>query len=179
MPAKRAPVGRPAARASTPAAGAARRYWLVKSEPESFAFEDLMRAPRRTTGWDGVRNYQARNYMRDDMRVGDGVLYYHSNANPPAIVGLAEVARAAYPDPTQFDPGSDYHDPRATADAPIWMQVDVRGTQALPEPLPLERLRTVKALAGMELLRKGSRLSVQPVTAAEWAAVLRLAGVKA
>jgi predicted RNA-binding protein with PUA-like domain len=121
-----------------------------------------------------VRNFQARNFMRDDMAPGDGVLYYHSNAAPPSIAGVAEVARAAYPDPTQFDPESEYFDPRASPDAPIWMQVDIRAIEALPRPLALDELRTVGALRGMELLRKGSRLSVQPVTADEWAAVMEL-----
>ena len=155
----------------------ARRYWLVKSEPDCFAFDDLMRAPRRVTGWDGVRNYQARNFMRDEMQVGDGVLYYHSSAAPPAIAGIAEVARAAYPDPTQFDPASEYFDPKASDDAPIWMQVDIRAVAPLPRPLALDELRTVDALEKMELLRKGSRLSVQPVRPEEWKAVLALAGV--
>ena len=154
----------------------ARRFWLVKSEPSTFSFDDLLRSPRRTTGWDGVRNFQARNFMRDGMQVGDGVLFYHSNAEPPAIVGIAEVVRAAYPDPTQFDRASEYHDPKATPDAPIWMQVDIRGVEPLARPLALEELRGVPALAGMELLRKGSRLSVQPVTAAEWRAIMKLAG---
>lgn len=129
-----------------------------------------------TTGWDGVRNFQARNFMRDGMQVGDGVLFYHSNAEPPAIVGIAEVASDAYPDPTQFDRASEYHDPKATPDAPIWMQVDIRGVEPLARPLALEELRGVPALAGMGLLRKGSRLSVQPVTAAEWKAIVKRAG---
>lgn len=157
-------------------AAPARRFWLVKSEPDCFSFADLMHAPKRTTGWDGVRNYQARNFMRDDMRAGDGVLFYHSSATPPAIVGIAEVARAAYPDPTQFDPKSEYHEPRATVEAPVWMQVDIRGVAALREPLTLERLRKVRELDGMELLRKGSRLSVQPVKEEEWLAIMELAG---
>lgn len=152
-------------------ADGARKFWLVKSEPSTFSFDDLMRARGRTTGWDGVRNYQARNFMRDEMRPGDGVLFYHSNAEPPAVVGVAEVAGAAYPDPTQFDPRSDYHDPKATPDAPIWMQVDIRGIAHLPRPMTLEELRKVPELAEMELLRKGSRLSVQPVREREWQAI--------
>ena len=176
MPAKKAAPRTPAAaRGSTPGA---RRYWLVKSEPSCFSFDDLMKAPKRTTGWDGVRNYQARNFMRDDMQVGDGVLYYHSSASPPAIAGIAEVARAAYPDPTQFDPGSEYYDPKASREAPTWMQVDVRAVRALPHALPLDALRKVPALGKMELLRTGSRLSVQPVTEQEWHAVLREAGLE-
>lgn len=160
------------------AASIPRRCWLVKSEPGCFSFADLLRAPEATTGWDGVRNYQARNFMRDDMRVGDGVLYYHSNAAPPGIAGVAEVASAAYPDPTQFDAQSEYFDPKSTSDAPIWMQVDVRGVEELREPLTLERLRRVRELDGMELLRKGSRLSVQPVTSQEWEVILELAGIR-
>lgn len=152
-----------------------RRYWLVKSEPSTFSFDDLLKSPKRTTGWDGVRNYAARNFMRDQMQVGDGVLFYHSNAEPPHVAGIAEVASAPYPDPTQFDPKSDYHDPKATTDAPIWMQVDIRAVEKLKRPLALDDLRGVKGLEGMELLRKGSRLSVQPVTPREWEIVLRLA----
>lgn len=132
-----------------------------------------MHAPKRTTGWDGVRNYQARNFMRA-MQVGDGVLYYHSNASPPAVAGIAEVARAAYPDPTQFDPRSEYFDPKASLDAPIWMQVDIRGVSAIARPLGLAELRRIPALSKMELLRKGSRLSVQPVRPEEWRAILEL-----
>ena len=153
-----------------------RRFWLVKSEPSTFSFDDLLSAPGRTTGWDGVRNYAARNFMRDDMRVGDGVLFYHSNAEPPHIAGIAEVARTAYPDPTQFDPESDYADPKATRDKPIWMQVDIRAVAPLARPLPLDALRGVRGLEKMELLRKGSRLSVQPVTPGEWKIILRLGG---
>jgi len=123
-----------------------------------------------------VRNYQARNFMRDGMQVGDGVLYYHSNAEPPAIVGFAEVASAPYPDPTQFDPDADHFDPKSDEAAPIWMQVDIRGIEPLPHPLSLEKLRRVPGLESMELLRKGSRLSVQPVAADEWAIIRRVAG---
>lgn len=133
-----------------------------------------MHAPRRTTGWDGVRNYQARNFMRDDMQPGDGVLFYHSSASPPAIAGIAEVARAAYPDPTQFDAKSEYFDAKSDVDAPTWMQVDIRGLEPLARLLPLEELRRVPALAKMVLLQKGSRLSVQPVTKGEWEAVMEL-----
>ncbi|MGH7663547.1 MAG: EVE domain-containing protein [Gemmatimonadaceae bacterium] len=149
-------------------------FWLVKSEPESFAWDDLWRTKNRTTPWEGVRNYQARNFMRDGMKPGDGVLFYHSNAKPPAIVGVAEVAREAYPDPTAFDPASEYHDPRSSRAEPRWMMVDIRAIKPLARPLSLEELRSEPALVRMELLRRGSRLSVQPVTAAQWKAVLRL-----
>jgi predicted RNA-binding protein with PUA-like domain len=150
-------------------------YWLFKSEPECFSFRDLLAAPGRTTGWDGVRNFQARNMLRDQVQVGDGVLFYHSNADPPAIAGIAEVVRAGHPDPTAFDPAADHYDPKSKPDAPTWYQVAIRAVRPIEPPLGLPRLREVAALAGMELLRKGSRLSVQPVTAAEWAAIVALA----
>ena len=154
-------------------------YWLFKSEPESYSFDDLMGEADRTTGWDGVRNYQARNFLRDAIKVGDGVLFYHSNADPPAIAGIAEVVREGHPDPSAFDPESKYYDPKSKPDAPIWFQVSIRGVQAVDPPLSLPRLREVPELAGMELLRKGSRLSVQPVSEAEWKTILKLAGIKA
>lgn len=152
-------------------------YWLFKSEPECFSFADLMASPGRTTGWDGVRNFQARNFLRDEVKVGDGVLYYHSNADPPAIVGVAEVVREGHPDPTSFDPTADHHDPKSRPEAPTWFQVSIRAVRPFDSPLGLPRLRAVPALASMELLRKGSRLSIQPVRPEEWAAILELAGV--
>ena len=150
-------------------------YWLFKSEPDCFSFADLCDAPGRTTGWDGVRNFQARNFLRDDMKVGDGVLYYHSGANPPAIAGIAEIVEEGHPDPTAFDPSSDHPDPKSTPDAPTWYQVKIRAVRPAEPPLPLPRLREVAALAEMELLRKGSRLSIQPVRPEEWAAIVALA----
>jgi len=165
--------------ALAPRQGAERRYWLVKSEPGVFSFDDLLASAQRTTSWEGVRNYQARNFMRDGMRRGDGVLFYHSNAEPPAIVGVAEVAREAYPDPSQFDRASEYFDSKSRPHEPTWVLVDLRGVAPLRSPLSLAALRDVPALADMELLRRGSRLSVQPVTRAEWEAVLRLGGVDA
>lgn len=155
---------------------AARHHWLVKSEPSTFSFDDLLRSPGRTTCWDGVRNYAARNFMRDGMQLGDRVLFYHSSTEPPAMVGVCEVVREAYPDPSQFDASSPYHDPKSDPAAPTWMMVDLRAIAALPRALPLAELREVAALRGMELLKRGSRLSVQPVTAREYAAVLKLAG---
>ncbi len=152
-------------------------YWLFKSEPECFSFADLWAAPARTTGWDGVRNFQARNYLRDSIKRGDGVLYYHSNADPPAIAGIAEVVEEAHPDPTAFDPSADHYDPKSTPSNPTWVQVSIRAVQAIDPPLGLPKLRTVPALAKMELLRKGSRLSIQPVTESEWNFVLELAGL--
>jgi predicted RNA-binding protein with PUA-like domain len=151
------------------------KYWLLKTEPQSFSIQDLAALPRRTTCWDGVRNYQARNFMRDEMRVDDRVLFYHSGAERPAIVGTATVVREAYPDTTAQDPRDHHYDPKATSDNPIWVMVDIRLETIFPHPLPLEILRGVPALSGMELLRRGSRLSVQPVKPAEFAAVLRLA----
>lgn len=153
------------------------RYWLLKTEPESFSIHDLAAAPDQTTCWDGVRNYQARNFIRDDMRLGDRVLFYHSSADPPAIVGTAAVVREAYADPTAWKPRDHHYDPKASPENPIWQMVDIKLDEVFARALPLEELRCVKALAGMELLRRGSRLSVQPVKKAEFEAVLRLAGM--
>jgi len=150
------------------------RHWLFKSEPESFSIDDLARAPKQTTFWNGVRNYQARNLLRDEIKVGDGVIFYHSNASPAAAVGLAEVVRAGYADATQFDPKSDYHDPDATPDDPRWFMVDIKLKEKFVRPLPLDELRAHPALADMVLLRRGSRLSVQPVTPAEWKVLVAL-----
>ena len=149
-------------------------HWLMKSEPEVFSFADLLKAPKSTTGWEGVRNYQARNYMRDGMRVGDLVLFYHSNADPTGVAGLAEVVREAYPDPAQFDRKSEYFDPKATRDVPIWMQVDIRAVEAFPAVVSLEQLKRDAALSGMEVTRTGSRLSVQLVSSAHFARVIEL-----
>ena len=154
------------------------RHWLIKSEPGTFSIQDLAKAPRRTTSWEGVRNYQARNFLRA-MEVGDLAIFYHSNAEPPAAVGVAKVVRAAYPDPTAWDPKSPYLDPKASPSNPVWSMVDVKLVEIFPRPLPLEELRGVKALAGMELLRRGSRLSVTPVTAAEFRTLEKLAHAQA
>jgi predicted RNA-binding protein with PUA-like domain len=152
----------------------ARRYWLVKTEPDCFSIHDLARSPEQTTFWDGVRNYQARNFMRA-MKRGDGVLFYHSGVAPPTIAGTATVVREAYPDHTALDPRSDHFDPKSTEANPIWEMVDIKLERIFDRPLALDELRGVKPLAKMELLRRGSRLSVQPVTATEWQAVLTLA----
>jgi predicted RNA-binding protein with PUA-like domain len=144
----------------------------MKSEPETFSIEDLARAAKKTTGWDGVRNYQARNLLRDEIQVGDGVLFYHSSADPPGVAGTAEVARAGYPDPSQFDRKSNHHDPDANPDEPRWYMVDIKHTQTFPTFVPLPALREMPALRDMVLLRKGSRLSVQPVTPDEWKAIV-------
>jgi predicted RNA-binding protein with PUA-like domain len=149
-------------------------HWLIKSEPTTFSIQDLFRAPKQTTSWEGVRNYQARNFLRA-MKRGDLAIFYHSNAAPPAAVGIARVVRTAYPDPTAWNPKSPYHDPKASPDNPLWSMVDVQLVEIFPREIPLEELRGVKALAGMELLRRGSRLSVTPVTPAEFRALEKLA----
>lgn len=154
------------------------RYWLIKSEPDVFSIRDLARAKGRTTSWEGVRNYQARNFLRD-MRKGDLAIFYHSNAEPPAAAGIVTVVREAYPDPSAWDRTSEYHDPKASPENPIWSMVDVRLVTMFPREVALADLRGTKSLAGMELLRKGSRLSVQPVTAAEFRTIEKLAGRKA
>lgn len=147
-------------------------HWLMKSEPDTFSIDDL--AKRGREPWDGVRNYQARNFMRDGMRVGDGVLFYHSNCAEPGIVGLAEVVSDAYPDPSQFDPKSDYFDPGASRDNPRWMLVDVGFVRKLKRTITLRELQALPALAEMPLVRKGNRLSVMPVKASEWKTILGL-----
>jgi predicted RNA-binding protein with PUA-like domain len=152
----------------------ARRYWLMKSEPQAFSIQDLARAPKQTTSWDGVRNYQARNLLRDEIKVGDGVLFYHSSVDPPGVAGTAEIARAGYPDATQFDPKSGHHDPDARPDQPRWYVVDIKFGQAFPQLVGLPLLRQTVALRDMVLLRKGSRLSVQPVTPDEWKTIVAM-----
>ncbi len=151
-----------------------KKYWLMKSEPESFSIQDLAACPKQTTCWDGVRNYQARNFMRE-MQPGDGVLFYHSSADPPAVVGTAEVASTAYADSTACDPQDHHYDPKASAENPIWEMVDIKLVEIFPQPLPLPMLRGIAALKDMELLRKGSRLSVQLVRKPEYDALLKLA----
>ncbi|MDA8019069.1 MAG: EVE domain-containing protein [Thermoanaerobaculia bacterium] len=151
-----------------------RRYWLVKSEPDVYSLHDLERDG--TTYWDGVRNYQARNMMRDDMKTGDLVLYYHSNTNPPGIVGLAKVVQEGYPDPTQFDSNDKHYDPKSKADNPRWYVVDVEFVAHFDQKLDLQGLKEDEALDGMILLRKGNRLSVMPVEEHHFQRVLDLAG---
>jgi len=149
-------------------------YWLMKSEPSVFSIKDLEQAPKQTTHWDGVRNYQARNFMRDQMKIGDGVLFYHSNADPPAIVGLAEIVKEGYPDFTAFDSEDPHYDPKSKKSEPTWYMVDIKHVRTFKQPLALEDLRKVSALRNMVLLQKGSRLSVQPVTPAEWKAICQI-----
>jgi predicted RNA-binding protein with PUA-like domain len=150
-------------------------YWLMKSEPDEFSIDDLSRAPKKTTPWFGVRNYVARNFMRDTMRVGDGVLFYHSSCPEPGIAGIAKVASKPYPDASQFDPKSPYHDPKAQRDAPRWMLVDVKLVKKT-RLMPLDEMRTHAPLAGMVTLKRGNRLSITPVTPVEWDFILKQLG---
>ncbi len=152
-------------------------YWLLKSEPSTFSIEDLARSPKRTTCWEGVRNYQARNFLRA-MAVGNLAFFYHSNADPPAIMGIVEVVKAAYPDYFAWRPGSHYFDEKSSKQNSRWVMVDVRLNEVLRTPLSLESLRRVSGLEKMELLRRGSRLSVQPVREREWKIILQLSQVK-
>jgi len=150
------------------------RYWLMKSEPDEFSIDDLAAAPGRTTAWFGVRNYQARNFMRDGMHVGDRAFFYHSSCDEPGIAGIVAISKRAYPDATQFDPKSAYYDPNATREAPRWLNVDVtlvRKTKLVTLPM----LRATPGLEDMVVLRRGNRLSITPVTPAEWKIVERLA----
>ena len=151
------------------------RYWLMKSEPEEFSFEDLKSRPAQTEGWDGVRNYQARNFMRDGMSVGDKVLFYHSNAKPPGVVGIAEVASEPYPDATAFDPESGHYDPKSDPENPRWYQVDVRFAEDLGRQVSLDEMKRMPELSGMRVLQKGNRLSITPVSGKEFEAI-RAAG---
>jgi predicted RNA-binding protein with PUA-like domain len=153
---------------------AKQQYWLVKTEPDSFSIDDLAAAPKQATFWSGVRNYQARNFMRDQMKLGDRVLFYHSSTDPTAIVGVAEVVRQGYPDHTAWDENDSHYDAESPEDNPRWYMVDLKLVRKFKTPLPLTDLRGVTALKDMELLRKGSRLSVQPVTKSEYEAVMKL-----
>lgn len=144
------------------------RYWLMKSEPDCFSIDDLKNSPNKTSCWDGVRNYQARNMMRDDMKKGDLVFFYHSNAKPPGIVGIAKVVKEAYPDHTAFDPESDHPDPKSTPDNPRWFMVDVQFKQKFKDIISLHELKQIAELSDMTLLQKGSRLSITPITEKQW-----------
>lgn len=143
------------------------KYWLMKSEPSCFSIDDLAAAPNQISPWDGVRNYQARNFMRDQMAIGDLVFFYHSNCALPGIVGIAEVCRDAYPDHTAFDPFSEHPDPKSSLENPRWFMVDICFREKFP-CLSLHELKRYPELAGMQLLRRGNRLSVMPVSADEW-----------
>ena len=152
-------------------ATAAPCYWLMKSEPQECSIDDALAAPGATVPWTGVRNYQARNFMRDGMQVGDGVLFYHSSCPQPGIAGIARVASGTRADPTQFDPASPYHDPKSPPDKPRWLLLDVQAVKKT-RLMPLAEMRERPELAGMRVLEKGSRLSITPVTAEEWQAVV-------
>ncbi|NIV17921.1 MAG: EVE domain-containing protein [Woeseiaceae bacterium] len=147
-------------------------YWLMKSEPDAYSIDDLERDGREH--WDGIRNYQARNMMRDDMRIGDEVFFYHSNCREPGIVGVAKVASEPYPDPTQFDPGSKYFDPKSSEDNPRWILVDVEFVRKLNRTITLAEIKNQAALDGMTLTRKGNRLSIMPVSDEHWHVILDL-----
>ena len=161
------------AEALNPAGKAVKQFWLMKSEPSECSIDDLVAAPRQTAPWIGVRNYQARNFMRDSMQVGDGVLFYHSSCPLPGVAGIAEVASLAYPDSTQFDKTSSYYDAKATRDTPRWVHVDVK-LRKKTNVLSLAQMRAEKGLATMVVLKAGNRLSITPVTATEWQAILQL-----
>ena len=152
-----------------------KNYWLLKTEPECYSIDDLAAEPNKTTFWDGVRNYQARNYLRDQMKKGDEVFFYHSNADPPAIVGVATVVKEGYPDFTAFDPNEKHYDAKSKQSEPTWMMVDIKFKRKFKRPLGLTELRELKELKDMELLRQGSRLSVQPVRPKEFETILKLA----
>ena len=152
-------------------------YWLFKTEPGCFSFDDLRNRPNMTEAWDGVRNFQARNFLRDTVKVGDRVLFYHSSIPEPVIAGLAEVVRAGYPDGTARDPNGEHFDPKATPENPIWYMVDVRYSAAFPRPVTLEQIKNNSALADMPLVKR-SRLSIQPVSAGEWEMILVMGGIQ-
>lgn len=148
------------------------QYWLMKSEPDAFGIEDLANLPKKISPWDGVRNYQARNMLRDDMKVGDLAFFYHSNCQPPGIVGIVKVVKSGYPDHTAFDPESKYFDPKSQPDNPRWFMVDVQLVEKFAHMITLDELRANPLLKDMVLLRKGNRLSITPVTQTQWRAIL-------
>lgn len=149
-------------------------YWLIKSEPEDFSWHDLKKSKNKTTFWDGVRNYQARNFLRDEMKKGDLVLFYHSNAAPLAVMGICEVVKEGYPDHTQFDPDNDHYDPKADPKNPTWMMVDVKFKLEFKHPVTLDEIKTNPKLKNMKLIARGNRLSVMPVTKEEFDEIVRM-----
>lgn len=151
------------------------RYWLMKTEPTSFSIQDLEKVPQKTTAWEGVRNYQARNFLRDDIKKGDQVFLYHSSTDSPSIVGTATVVKSGYPDTSQFNSKSKYYDALATIEKPRWFLVDIRHDRTFPNPVSIQFLRNISELSKMKLLQKGMRLSVQPVTPEEWDMILKIA----
>ena len=152
----------------------AKRYWLVKSEPGEFSINNLKKSKNQTTCWDGVRNYQARNFLRDEIKKGDGVLFYHSNAEPTEIVGICEVVKEGYPDHTQFDPKNKHFFPGSKVDNPVWFMVDIKFMKEISKPVTLQDLKSNPKLKNMRLIQKGNRLSVMPVTKDEWDEILKM-----
>lgn len=150
------------------------KYWLMKSEPEEFSIDDLKKRPKKTEHWDGVRNYQARNFMRDEMKLGDQVFFYHSNCDEPGIVGIAEVAKEGYPDFTAWDPKDSHYDPKTDPENPRWIMVDVRFVRKFSHTVSLKSLKANPALKDMRLIQRGNRLSVMPVEKKEWLAILKM-----
>jgi len=150
------------------------QYWLMKSEPGEFSIGDLVKQPNKTEHWDGVRNYQARNFMRDDMKKGDQIFFYHSNCSEPGIVGIARVAREGYPDFTAFDPKDKHYDPKSRKDKPTWFMVDVRYVKRFKHTVTLVELKNEKKLKDMRLVQRGNRLSIMPITEKEWDTILKM-----
>ena len=153
---------------------AEKRYWLFKSEPGNYSFQDLLGEDDRIAEWDGVRNYQVRNFMRDEMKVGDGVLFYHSSAKPTAVMGTARIVREAYPDHTAWEAGAKYYDPKSNPDAPTWLMVDIQADQEFSRPVTLQEIKQNPKLQGMMLVKRGVRLSIQPVTREDWDEIVGL-----
>lgn len=155
-----------------------KKFWLVKSEPSEFSIDDFEKSKNQTTYWDGVRNYQARNYIRDEMKIGDKVLFYHSNTKPNVIVGVCEVVKEAYPDHTQFDPKHIHHDPKVDKKNPAWFMVDIKFVKKIKRPVTLEEIKVSPKLAKMRLVQRGNRLSVMPVTSQEFEEILKMSNLE-
>ena len=153
---------------------AERRYWLFKSEPGNYSFQDLLDEEDQVAEWDGVRNYQVRNFMRDDMKVGDGVLFYHSSAKPTGVMGTARIVREAYPDNTAWEPGAKYYDPKSNPDDPTWLMVDIQADQEFKRPVTLQEMKLNPKLQGMMVVKRGVRISIQPVTREDWDEIVSL-----
>jgi predicted RNA-binding protein with PUA-like domain len=153
------------------------KFWLIKSEPSEFSIDDLAKSQNQTTYWDGVRNYQARNFMRDEMKIGDKVLFYHSNAEPNAVVGVCEVVREAYPDHTQFDPKHEHYDPKTDKKNPTWFMVDIKLEKKFKKHVTLEEIKVNSKLAKMRLVQRGNRLSVMPITKGEYEEILKMSNL--
>lgn len=149
-------------------------YWLMKSEPDEFGIDDLADCPNQTAHWDGCRNYQVRNMMRDQMKVGDRALFYHSNTKPPGVAGIMEIVREGYPDHTAFDPEDPHYDPKSDPDKPRWYMVDVRFVEKFPRYVPLSELKAEKRLSDMKILQRGNRLSITPISKREWDCIVAM-----